>query len=106
MSENIYLDARKKLTDSGLKVLIAKYHSATFGSFYIELKASPDCRLVWDGKDAWFVVQEKTNELFNGIPVWNDIWVGEKNTESDFAISKVLEHCNAKPRKKPWWKLW
>lgn len=73
-----------------------RYDAEAFGSWLVEVKVDPRLRVVWDGKDGWLIVQRKTTELFDGQPVWDDLWVARDPDEQspEAALKVVLRETN------------
>jgi hypothetical protein len=63
------------LRERGESIRSQEYREREFGSWYVVVSVKPARRLVWDGKDGWYVVEEETSERFNGLPVWRDLWI-------------------------------
>jgi len=70
-----------------------RYHKEAFGSWYIIIEATPDIRLVYDGKENWIIIEQKTARVFNGLPVWSEIWIARNPAEADLdsATQKLTE---------------
>jgi hypothetical protein len=73
-SDQTEFERTKNLLRSALiGVGSAEHRPDVYGSWYIELAGDPALRIVWDGKDAWLMLQRKTSELFLGAPVWENV---------------------------------
>jgi len=51
------------LIEQGVTITRSDYNSQAFGSWLIEVAASPPMRIVWDGKESCLSVQRQTNEI-------------------------------------------
>ena len=78
------------LRHRGFTVGESSYDPKAFGSWYVCVVRQPRLRIVWDGKDGWAIVQQETSERFQGMTVWEDLWVGqERQTQTpEFVVSK------------------
>ena len=76
-----------------------EYNRKAFGSWYVEIASTPPLRLVWDGKDGWLILQERTDEMFNGQPVWKDLEVIKSSAEQtpERALSLVERATGSLP---------
>jgi len=83
MNHNAFDQTKSKIKKEHGKIKEAKFHESSFGSWYITIEAKPDCRLVYDGKENWLLVEQKTDKIFNGIPVWSEVWIAHEPTEAD-----------------------
>ncbi len=88
MNATDFADTEALLRHSGYTITAARYHSQAFGSWYIQVAATPPLRVVWDGKDRWLILEEETTEVFNGSTVWRDLWIGK--TRSDQTPRRAL----------------
>ena len=75
MDRNQYQRALELLTHRGVGVQSQEYSERSFGSWYVVASIQPARRLVWDGKERWLIVEEEAAERFNGLPVWNELWI-------------------------------
>ncbi len=75
MNKRAFKQTAKLLAAAGVEPASSSYDWNAFGSWFIDVQTSPPHRVVWDGKDGWLIVQRQTTEVFNGQPVWEDIWV-------------------------------
>ena len=84
---------RELLRDRGFTVTGAAHDPAHFGSWWVSVARQPPLRIAWDGKGDWVIVQRETGELFQGRPVWEDVWIGrDRETQTmELVVSKVQE---------------
>ena len=72
----------------GFSVEVSRYDEEYFGSWFIEVAREelPKQRVVWDGKDAWLIV-----EAFASSGSWMDKWIGRKRSEQtpEAALSQL-----------------
>ena len=69
---------RLLLAQEGLTEIDARHDEQAFGSWSIDLEHTPPLRVLWDGKEGWALIQWKTDKTWQGLPVWDDLWV-ERN---------------------------
>jgi len=55
---------RDQLTEAGFQVSAEDHHPESFGSWLLDLDTQPRCRLIWDGKDHWLILQR------GGVDEW------------------------------------
>jgi hypothetical protein len=81
------------LRGRGFVVEQSSYDHQCFGSWWVSVAHHPPLRIVWGGKDGWAVVQRQTSKRFQGLPIWQDLWVGRDCAAqtADFAVSKFQE---------------
>jgi hypothetical protein len=93
MNKRTFKAVSRLLTEAGLDITERRYDRQAFGSWFIEMETDPSLRVVWDGKDGWLIVQEKTDEIFNDQPVWKEIdVVKDTNAQTpETAISLVIK---------------
>jgi hypothetical protein len=78
---------RSMLADAGLTEESSSAPSdGAFGSWLIVIAGRPRLRVVWDGKEAWVLVQR---ELGTHGLAWRDVWIGREDSEQNPA--HVLE---------------
>ena len=94
MTENEFNDTQRVLTESGLAVESAHYNRASFGSWTITAATTPRLRIVWDGKERVLVVQQETPEFFNGLPVWQDLWIARDSAQQTPENALRAIHAN------------
>ena len=75
MTKSDFETATTLLKDKFGEIASANYNDKSFGSWFVELKANPRLRLLWDGKEGQLNVQRISKELFNGFPVWDNLWI-------------------------------
>jgi len=90
MSESQYKNAVAMFQREFVDVEESGYRNEVFGSWWLTVKSSPPIRLVWDGKEGWLVVQRQTDRMFNGMPVWEDLWRAFEASER--AIAEAVTH--------------
>jgi len=95
MNKETFDHVLKELADSNFRVEISEYHERAFGSWHITLMTAPKRRLVWDGKERWYVVEEETAEQFNGMNKWKDIWT-DRHPKKDSVQYGVKFLCDGK----------
>lgn len=96
------------LTEAGFKATLHEYDRMAFGSWWVELSSRPPLRVVWDGKDGWLIIQEKTDEVFNNEPVWKDLEVIKEPElqNAEHAVSLVVSSTiRTQPLDEAWNKL-
>lgn len=89
MNSNEYQRAAALFASLGLRVAGQEYSERAFGSWYLVASMQPARRLVWDGKERWYVVEEDTAERFNGLPVWRELWI-DRSPRAD-SLEKALD---------------
>jgi hypothetical protein len=92
MNHAEYQRATQLLVERGIHVQSLEYSERSFGSWYLVASTQPPRRLVWDGKEKWLVVEEETEERFNGLPVWRELWL-ERNTKPQSIELAVTVLC-------------
>ena len=80
MNKSEFEATLRLLTSAGFEST-HEYNRKVFGSWYIEVASTPLLRVVWDGKDGWLILQERTDETFNDQPVWKDMNVIKHSAE-------------------------
>lgn len=68
----------KKLSSQGYLISSNEYHKELFGSRYctwVNKVEKMAIRLVWDGKDSWFVLEESTFIKSDSKFAWADIGI-------------------------------
>ncbi len=83
MNQAAFEGTQELLNEAGFVVNNAHYDEQSFGSWVIEIKLRPELRVVWDGKDGWVSIQRITSQIINGLPVYDDLWVGRHKFEHD-----------------------
>ena len=58
MSREAFNHAINKLTDAGCHVIDSNFGEESFGSWYIKVDTTPNCRIVWDRRDLMLSVEE------------------------------------------------
>ena len=93
MDKQAFKRAQELLVAAGLKIDEAGYDPSTFGSWLVAVHAMPRHRLVWDGKDGWFIVQRETSRMLNGLRVWKDLWIAseEKDLVVELAVNQLCQ---------------
>ncbi|WP_447726804.1 hypothetical protein [Sphingomonas koreensis] len=87
MSQLVFDEAQSCVRASGRKIVHARYDDQVFGSWGIEIKATPFRRcLIWDGEDGWFIVQTRRS-----FQRWQDEWVGRDGATLEVALNHLLE---------------
>ncbi len=95
MNEETFETVKGHIQKAGLSISEAEYHPQTFGSWYIIVSSEPNYRMVWDGKQQWLVVERQTKEIFNGLPVWDEVWPALNAKENDLGkgIDQLISCC-------------
>jgi hypothetical protein len=73
------------------------YSEKSFGSWFITVQTNPKRRLVWDGKESWYVVQEENEVKVQGSEGWKDLWIDRhpKHNSALVGIEKLLGSARA-----------
>jgi len=84
-----------QISGAGFEILNKVYHPEAFGSWYITVAAKEGRRrLIWDGKEAWFVIDHKpgrvTREDWSGWTVQWYRWARDGVTVDD-AVAAFLQ---------------
>lgn len=97
MNETDFTHVQILLRERGFAVSAARYDPQAFGSWHVDVVATPPLRIVWDGRDCWQIVQDETSEVFNGLSVWRDIWIGKTRSEQtpERAVEVLSAHSGA-----------
>ncbi len=93
MNREAFEEARTLIMATGCIIEEAEYNPKVFGSWYIIVSSKPRCRLVWDGKEESLMVERVTDKLFNGLPLWDEVWISNKPSRNDF-LKRVQELIN------------
>jgi hypothetical protein len=93
MNESAFTQAKEAVEKSGLAIAESAYHASTFGSWYLVVKCTPQCRLTWDGKERWFVIEEATTQKVKNSYAWQDVWLCRAGNKQNLqlAINKLIE---------------
>jgi hypothetical protein len=96
MTKEVFEEALAFLKDAGLIIGESEYNLRAFGSWYITVLANPNCRIVWDGKAENLRVERKTAKFFNGLPLWDELWLSANPDRDDFlnGIQELISKCN------------
>lgn len=86
---------RRFLAQEGLTEIDARYDERAFGSWSIEIKHTPPLRLLWDGKEGWVFIQWRTEQTWQGFPVWDDLWDRNRDDATPEALRRALESAIA-----------
>lgn len=97
MSIDAFGQAVKAVKDAGLVIKEQVYQEKAFGSWYVVIATTPSLRLVWDGKEGWYVVEEETGEKFNGFQQWKELWIEQDPNPQSIQIG-VNKLCAASNR--------
>jgi hypothetical protein len=73
MSKKEFKDACDQLIAARFNIVESVYNDSVFGSWYITLDTTPCRRIVWEGRDYALHVEEKTDEIMDGSPVWKTL---------------------------------
>src|SRR6266478_4788430 len=78
--------------EHGLVVDGAAFTPQPFGSWWVEASSEPARHIVWNGKERWLIVQQKTDRVFNGRPVWKNLWIARNPEDQtpDQAVSQLI----------------
>lgn len=92
MNEPSFKMTKEKILNSKFEIIESEYHSEAFGSWYISINSKPNRRIVWDGKENWLLIEEKTDERYNNLYVWKELWISRKPPTNDLfvAIDKII----------------
>jgi hypothetical protein len=95
MTKEAFEEALASLKDAELIIEESEYNRQAFGSWYITVLAKPDCRIVWDGKEENLRVERKTDKFFNGLPLWDELWLSINPNRNDFlnGIQELINEC-------------
>lgn len=93
MDEAAFQSTCDLLSTNGFQVVEARYDGHSFGSWFVSVQTSPQCRIVWDGKDGWLYVDRVTEKTHGGSPVWESLWIAsEPHDQTPMAcVSKLSE---------------
>lgn len=80
---------QKSINDEGMQILDAQYHASCFGSWHIAVNTQPRRRIVWEGKESTWLIQQETSKLFAAMPEWEDL--SATNGVEQLPISSVIE---------------
>lgn len=74
-----------------------EYSEKSFGSWFVTVQTNPKRRLVWDGKESWYIVQEQSEEKVRGSEVWKDLWIDRhpKHSSALVGMEKLLDSAFA-----------
>ncbi len=100
MDQVVFEMTQQLLQQAGFVIDEARFDREDFGSWFVCVHSNPRLRVVWDGKDGWLCVQRETSQIFSGLRVWDDLWVGRERCEQtpEIAVNKVIELSgNEKP---------
>ncbi len=75
MNKSAFKATHRLLKRARFKSTERRYDRQAFGNWFIELSSRPPLRVVWGGKDGWLILQQRTEETFNDLPVWKDLKV-------------------------------
>lgn len=73
MSSKEYDDAMKQLLGAGYNIVKSEYNDSAFGSWFITVNTTPSRRITWEGREKILRVEEETEELLNGSPIWKTL---------------------------------
>ncbi len=92
MNSTEYQRAITLLAAQGMAVSQQEYSERDFGSWFVVTSTRPARRLVWDGKERWYTVEEETDAQFNGLPVWRELWIARNPTTQSLetAVNALL----------------
>ena len=85
--------AKQLLEQGSVEVQDAPEGVGPFGSWHLVLHATPPLRLMWDGKDQWFVIEQWTLNPADGQSEWKGVWAGPQGRDQDPepAVAKAVE---------------
>jgi hypothetical protein len=89
MNQIRFNEYRQAIHDDGMQIVDAEYHTACFGSWHIAVNTQPHRRIVWDGKESIWSIQQETKKPFAGMEFWTDLCVIDQAKE--LPITSVLE---------------
>jgi hypothetical protein len=89
MNQSDFQRLQQLLSVNGFPILEANYSRDSFGSWHVTLSTTPRRRVIWDGKDGWLILQEKTEERFGDDFVWRDLWI--ERTPADQTCEPAVE---------------
>jgi hypothetical protein len=67
-------------------VIASEYSVNSFGSWYVTVDTQPKRRLVWDGKEGWYVVEEQQPNESSITKEWKDLWMERSPRAESLAI--------------------
>ena len=82
-------ECRQALRDNGMQIVGAEYHIGCFGSWHITVDTQPYRRIIWDGKESTWSIQQETKKSFAGMKVWSDLCVIDQ--AKHLPMTSVLE---------------
>ena len=90
--------AKQFFARRGVEVRDASGDGEAFGSWKMDLPSTPPIRLIWDGKDQWFVIERRTARTVDGQPVWDTLWTGLRgaNQNLEEALSTTTKFLEGK----------
>ena len=94
MNEESFEFTKQELLAANLKIVEAEYSPESFGGWHIVIRSKPDIRILWDGKEQWLVVEEKTKRKDHwDFFVWKGLWIACNANNDDLlaGIEKVLQ---------------
>lgn len=96
MDQNAFEQTLRLIDTAGLAVAESNYSEQSFGSWYISIHSSPGLRIVWDGRDGWLYVQQKSDQLHplnSSISIWRDLWFTKEsgNQTPKVVVEKLRE---------------
>ena len=95
MDASTHKEALDLIRAAGLEISESEYSPKTFGSWYIAVQTKPRRRLIWDGKEQWYTVEEETAERFNGRSVWRPLWTQRSPARRD--LDTGIKYLTKKP---------
>jgi len=90
-NHELYDVALEMLSKHSIAVIECRYDAMFAGCWFITVLAVPELRLVWDGRENWATIEERTSRVFQGMPVWQERWIqrSPNATTLDDAIEKL-----------------
>jgi len=77
---------------AGAEIAACEYSPQSFGSWHVTVLSVPRRRLLWDGKERWYVVEQETSEQWNGMPKWSALWI-DRNPNAQAAVVAIQMLC-------------
>jgi hypothetical protein len=75
MNRSAFESMVAEVRSTGVGVLEAEYFAQHFGSWHVSVEADPRRRLVWDGKEEWYVGEVGRRSDLQETDSWEDVWI-------------------------------
>jgi hypothetical protein len=92
MNKPTFEQVLKEIQKANVAIGENEYFEKSFGSWFVTVQTNPKRRLVWDGKESWYIVQEESEEKIQGSDGWKDLWTDRhpKHNSALVGIDKLL----------------